>query len=539
MAKRIIVITLCLFFACLLFAAGGQEEGGAASTTQAKPQGTEPNTMPIVEPGSYTLTIAQPDTWWTETSYNNDLPVWQAIQERTGITVNWEVHPGNQAETNLQIRLASGQNLPDLIHLPGGVGDSVRYAQDELILPMNDLIQYYAPNIQKLFGKYPDLKKGHIAPDGEIYFLANYITGLPNGLGVLLRRDFVEAVGEELPETIDDWYRLLTKFKNTDLNGEGAGDVIPFGGHLGYFLSGFGMVSCNFGQVNNVNATQYWSDENGDVYFFALHPRFKEFLEFCNTLYEEELMDPMYGAGESMIGTLRQQNKVACYTAYPGGQGPHDAQLDRLGFPDADHLTILPPKDENGQSKLSVLNFCRNTQRWSITKDAADPKVVMKFLDYTYASTEGTRYLMCGFEGEQYDIVDGVLQFKEEMFTNPNYNIIALLRQIGAFECYMDCQPAEFNNARLKGKFKEALVAIDESGIAARYPIIIPTADEQEEIVNLSQDINSYIDEMTILFVTGRKPLSEFDDFIEELKGMGIDDLIEIYQGQYDRYTHG
>ena len=37
-------------------------------------------------------------------------------------------------------------------------------------------------------------------------------------------------------------------------------------------------------------------------------------------------------------------------------------------------------------------------------------------------------------------------------------------------------------------------------------------------------------------FITGDKPMEEWDAFIEELKGIGIDQCIQLKQDAYDRY---
>lgn len=530
MMRKLIVLFLLTLLTTAVFAGGTQDGGSSSGTDAAQPLSV--NSMPIVDPpGSYTLSIAMQDTGFQGTSYNDNMAVHQRLQEVTGINLDWQVSPGGQWAQTVRIRLASGQDLPDLVRVPGTPGDAIRYADDGLILPLKDMINSYAPNIVKMFEEYPALKKGHIAPDGEIYFMANYITGLPNGLGVTIRMDWLDKLGLDMPETIDEWYTALKAFKENDLNGEGAGNIIPYGGHLDYFLSGFGMTSSR--------NQRYWYDGSGNVYFFAMHPRFKEYLTFLNKLYSEGLLDPMYGAGQSTIGQLRDQNRVAVATGWPGSQDVFDMRLLNLDVPDVNWIYALPPKDENGNHTLQVLNTCRNTSRWGITKDAKDESVVMRFLDYTYAAQDGVRLLHMGFEGEQWELVDGVAKFKDTMFNDPKYNYVAQLRLVGAFTAYMDSQSLEFNLARYQGKFVSGLRDIEAAAVAASYPVVTPTIDEQEKVINLSEDITSTIDEMTVLFVTGKEPLENFDKFINTLKGMGIEELQELYSQQYKRFLQG
>ena len=43
-------------------------------------------------------------------------------------------------------------------------------------------------------------------------------------------------------------------------------------------------------------------------------------------------------------------------------------------------------------------------------------------------------------------------------------------------------------------------------------------------------DVDTYVDEMIIKFVYGREPLSNWDTYVEKVNGMGIAEVIDIYQ---------
>ena len=50
-------------------------------------------------------------------------------------------------------------------------------------------------------------------------------------------------------------------------------------------------------------------------------------------------------------------------------------------------------------------------------------------------------------------------------------------------------------------------------------------------------DIETYVKEMHIKYITGSESLDTFDSYLSTLKSMGIEDLLEIKQAQYDRYS--
>lgn len=86
-----------------------------------------------------------------------------------------------------------------------------------------DLIEKNAPNIMNMFEKYPIIRKVLTAPDGEIYNLAEvFIEGnevAPKSL--IIRKDWLDKLNLEIPETIDDWYTVMKAFKEQDPNGNG------------------------------------------------------------------------------------------------------------------------------------------------------------------------------------------------------------------------------------------------------------------------------------------------------------------------------
>lgn len=50
-------------------------------------------------------------------------------------------------------------------------------------------------------------------------------------------------------------------------------------------------------------------------------------------------------------------------------------------------------------------------------------------------------------------------------------------------------------------------------------------------------DIQTYVDEMAVAFVTGTTPLSEYDAYVDALNKMNLQDLLKVKQAQWDRYA--
>ena len=53
----------------------------------------------------------------------------------------------------------------------------------------------------------------------------------------------------------------------------------------------------------------------------------------------------------------------------------------------------------------------------------------------------------------------------------------------------------------------------------------------------MMSDINTYVDEMVVKFITGQEPLSNFGAYQNRLQQMGIERAAEIKQAGLDRYN--
>ena len=50
-------------------------------------------------------------------------------------------------------------------------------------------------------------------------------------------------------------------------------------------------------------------------------------------------------------------------------------------------------------------------------------------------------------------------------------------------------------------------------------------------------DIETYVDEMDMKFITGREPIENWDTYVAKVKEMGIENVIGIYQEALDAWN--
>ncbi len=66
--------------------------------------------------------------------------------------------------------------------------------------------------------------------------------------------------------------------------------------------------------------------------------------------------------------------------------------------------------------------------------------------------------------------------------------------------------------------------------------LAIPTAEETDQLAQISNDITTYSNETLMKLCLGQYDLANIDEYINTLKELGLEDYVAIYQARHDRY---
>lgn len=507
----------------------GNDDGG--NSIPLEDRVAEAYELPLVsEPLS--ITFATVENADISNSYNENLPAFQELEKRTGIHVNFEAAPADQYNTTMQTRLAAAKDLPDLIRVPD---DPIRYATGGVIIPIDDLIGDYAPNIISLFKERPEVKKAMVAPNGRIYTLSAVVDArsMVNLNGIGMRKDWLETLNLKEPDTIDEWYDVLVAFKDGDPNGNGKKDEIPL---LAMNINGLYKIAWSYG-LHLALSDGWYPDENGDIVYEWIDPKMKEWLQEMNKWYEAGILDPDMDIQNRDKFTAKAIGDV-------GGVSVSDMTMqfpqwnERMinDFPHARWEGIVPPEGPNGHRMMEQEQPTENIH-YAITKDCENPKVLIQWLDYMFASEEG-EILMgnFGLEGLSYEMVDGEPQFTDYILKSEFGSGIAQasLGVNGSF-------PRILMREMIEQRFLQYDGEVAQSNIATKYyvssfPRVLASKEESDSFTGIMADITTYKDEMIIKFIQGIESLDKFDEYVKSIEGLGIEDAIKIKQDQYDRY---
>ena len=163
-----------------------------------------------------------------------DLKFFKKWQEITGVTLNIETVPEDNWATSINLRMMEEGNLPDFIYA-GGItaAQEVDWGDDQgILLPLEDLIPQYMPNLSALLDADPVLRSSITTPAGHIYCLP-WINDMPRDLTsgkYWINNAWLKKLGLSEPKTVDELYAALKAFKEQDPNGNGKADEIPYSG---------------------------------------------------------------------------------------------------------------------------------------------------------------------------------------------------------------------------------------------------------------------------------------------------------------------
>lgn len=224
-----------------------------------------------------------------------DLWISKHLGEKLGGTiVATEVDDASWNEKK-NLAFAAGE-LPDFFMTNGALtsNDVMNYGQQGQLIPLNDLIDAYAPNIKKFLDANPEVKKSITDPDGKIYALpgVNPVKREASIGRYWINKPWLDNLGLEMPTTLDEFYTVLKAFKEKDPNGNGKADEIPASGSVSNPIS---MIVLSALGLTESSANGISLDKSDTKVIYAPEqPEYKEYLIFMNKLFKEGLIDPEY-----------------------------------------------------------------------------------------------------------------------------------------------------------------------------------------------------------------------------------------------------
>ena len=144
-----------------------------------------------------------------------DSPFHAGLNENTGLDVRWEwPAPGADGNQAYNTMLAS-QDLPDIIYVWDNFNEGPKLLDDGIIITLDDVLPDYAPNYWNYLQNNPAVDRAVKTDDGN-YFTFQSLREDPwlcTYTGPVVRKDWLDEQGLEVPSTIDEWDNVIRVFK--------------------------------------------------------------------------------------------------------------------------------------------------------------------------------------------------------------------------------------------------------------------------------------------------------------------------------------
>jgi putative aldouronate transport system substrate-binding protein len=356
-------------------------------------------------------------------------------------------------------------------------------------------------------------------------------TGVYRGFGgLILRKDWLDELNLDVPQTLDDWETVLTAFR--DKKGASA----PLTGSVDKITT-----RNSFNSAFDIGLGIYVDGKT--VKYGPVEPEYKEWLTLMNKWYSEKLIDSDYPTNANDTLNAKMTNgEAGAMLGYIGGS--IGTYMNTMKTKDPNYELVAAPypvKKVGDKARFAEAEADVQSIGAAITTNCKNPAMVAEWLDYLY-SDDGYNLTNFGIEGESYNMVDGKPVYTDVILNNPDGKSIS---EALTLYCRATYPTPGLKQAEdyLKQYYqldaqKEAMDLwcnnIDEIK-ATKLPNLTPTIEESDELTSLS-DIATYVAEETQKFIQGVNSIDNYDNFVATLKSMNVDRYIEIYQNAYDRY---
>ncbi len=469
------------------------------------------------------VVIASHASW----PYNENWEVWKAIREGVGGTINVNAYPETDFQTKFTLIMADPENLPDVIGFQN-VSAANKYFEQGAFLALDDNLEHM-PNYEKFWNSVSEEDKANTlntrrAADGKVYAappLGN--ERQMNVMSWLYRKDIFDKHGLKVPETTDDLFDVCMELKKL------YPDSYPLG------------LRTVFSRINTIGSqwkpyfcyTPYYDFDAKKWEYGAREDTMLEIVTYLRKFYDNDLVAKDYltmatNSWQELITTDRAfitcdyQTRIDFFNS-----------MARVHNPGFNFTAMKPPKTNTatGATLLAKENFDNQGMVACNTGDEASQINALRYIDWFY-SDEGSLAVSWGKEGVTYEEVDGKKKF---ILPDGNANAKSLygFQTIGTY-------------LRLDTVAYDALVSEEQAAttdmiLSNQTDYLNPVrwmnidSDTSSKIADLNTSILPFVEENLSKFLTGLKPMSEWDAFQAELAKLPIDELLAVYDEIYQK----
>ena len=437
------------------------------------------------------------------------------IIEQTGIkAVGFVAPPGAAGQEKRNLMLGSRNERLDLF--------VERWPNfKDIIIPLNDLIDQYGQDI--VAAHDPRNMIGMEDLEGNIW-------GIPR-LGLLggvfftwFRTDWMEELGLEFSKEQMTWEymeEVIGAFKERDPEAVVVTNSLD------------SMRKCLAGGWTEAGYNRWFDETDGTLKPPELQPGFVDWVARMNEWWNK---------GWFQRETFGQMDFEEVLRS--GKMGVHSGWYSRLTLLATRIIQegVVPgmkfdfPYKLYGSQGLSAITDARMDQAYMITKKCPNPEAVMQYINWQYdPGKENAVTAHFGIKGVDWEWVDAndkyyvrrLAQVSEgdHIYAGELYAAAGL-----AVETWYATDDVLWRSHQ--EHIRDLMSVYDNSKLPIDFDVPYDVSAINDKVPGM-EDIGRLQVEETTKFITGVRPLSEWDDFIQQLYRAGLNDWIEAYTEQY------
>lgn len=506
-----------VFFLVLVFSlsllSGCDKGGGGSGETTTTTKATTKSTAS----GTTAATTAAPEkptklkvflrNRWSGVDFDNFMV--EYIQEKTN--TEWEIIVGTDLVAQLNVLFAS-KDIPDLLTFPGDDNFERQMVNDGILLPLDEHLDK-APNLYERRKNIWDLMKHD---DGHVYSI-NCCYSVNGGVDILLtyRKDWLDKLGFDIPETIDEYIAVADAVSNRDPDGDNQKNTFAMGGsdyrYHQHVFAAYGVFR------------EYWLEYNGELVSGWVHPNMREALRTMRHLYEIGAIDPEWLTDdwnrtkakfvEGVYGAMSYSRYIFDTNNTNDYYAPFKANN-----PDGELVYALTPKGPGYSEDVNFRGLSpRGWVRNGVYAGTKELDAVMRVIDWM-STEEGQMTNFYGIEGQHYIIDDNGVVVR--LVSDEG------MKQLGLTQCYIVTDWLELHSS------PESMAVTEFGAKYATYSKNDGLFVEESQLYET--DLNEYCKNQVLRIILGDVPVDEgFDEMLREWDKRGGKELTAAYNKAY------
>ena len=506
--------------------------------------------FPLKEKATLTGTISYPAN--TE-SDPNKRTIFKRLQEKTNVEIDWTAIQADQWSDKISLEMANTKNMTDFIFSAGfSDNDLLKYAKQGVIIPLEEYIDAYMPNLQAVFEKYPEYRTMCTDTDGHIWALP-WIEQLGNektaiqtiGNMSFINKKWLDFLNLEVPTTVDEFEQVLIAFRDhaSEIQAEFGidGSIIPMSCIVNdgdqdpsLIINGFGE---GYGDADKARHIAVTNDK--EVICSATQDGYKEGIEWLHKLYKEGLIDTESFTQE--WSTYVAKGKSGRYgVCFSWDVANIDNLEDWVPLPalTADTRNITP---QNGSF---TSGFDRG--RCVVTAVAENPALVCAWLDQMYDPFQSPQNNWGTYgEDDDFDIfelsknAEGGEMLKHALLGDASPVEVREAESVGGplavlndyYDVYVTCpDDAQYRLDWIKEYYTP------DMNLDYVYPNVFMNQEDTKKLSDLQTDIEKLINANKSDWIMNGFTDDDWNQYLSELDGYGLEEYLQIFQKYLDDY---